>query len=146
MLNELKRQLTLDEGKNKFVYKDHLGYWTIAIGRLVDSRKGGGLRESEIQFMFNNDVMDRVQTLAKRIPWIDRLDDARKGVLLNMSFQLGVEGLMSFKNTLRLVEKGDFEMASRQMLASKWAQQTPARAQRLSDQMRTGEWQYADDN
>jgi lysozyme len=30
------------------------------------------------------------------------------------------------------------------MLSSKWANQTPARARRMSDQMRTGVWKFAE--
>jgi lysozyme len=58
-----------------------------------------------------------------------------------MAFQMGVTGLMGFKNTLALVEQGKYQDAAENMLKSKWAQQTPARAQRISNQMRTGDWQ-----
>jgi lysozyme len=144
MRYELTRQLIGDEGRRKCVYKDHLGYHTIGIGRLVDDRKpGAGLRDSEMEFMLRNDIDDRVDALTRRLPWFQNLDDARKGVLLNMSFQLGVDGLLEFKTTLRLVEEGDYVGASQQMTRSLWARQTPARAQRMSEQMKTGKWQYA---
>ena len=144
MISELKRQLTGDEGKRRTVYKDHLGFDTIGIGRLVDSRKpGAGLRDSEIEFMLQNDVEDRVNALHDALPWFQNLDDVRKGALLAMSFQLGVEGLLAFKTSLGLIREGDFDEAARQLLKSKWAEQTPARAKRISEQVRTGKWQYA---
>jgi lysozyme len=144
MRYELTRQLIGDEDKRKCVYKDHLGYYTIGIGRLVDDRKpGAGLRDSEMEFMLRNDIDDRIEALGKRLPWFQNLDDARRGVLLNMSFQLGVEGLLEFKRTLALVEAGKYEEAARNMLVSLWAQQTPERAKRMSEQMKTGKWQYA---
>lgn len=142
LVDNLKKQLTKDEGKRKYVYKDHLGFWTIAIGRLVDDRKGVGLRESEMQFMFQNDVDERMQELSRRIPWINKLDEPRQGVLLNMSFQLGVEGLLGFVTTLRLVKEGKYKEASEQMMKSKWARQTPERARRLADQMEVGQWVF----
>jgi lysozyme len=143
MRTQLAKQLTLDEGVRAHVYKDHLGFDTIGIGRLVDSRKtGSGLRPVEIQFMFNNDLDDRIDALHRRLPWFMNLDDARRGVLLNMSFQMGVGGLLGFKNTLRMIEAGDYEAAAAGMMNSKWATQTPQRAQRLADQMRTGRWVY----
>ncbi|MNR52556.1 hypothetical protein D3C85_1724170 [compost metagenome] len=58
-----------------------------------------------------------------------------------MAFNLGVEGLLKFKNTLRLVEIGDYKSASVEMLNSAWARQVGNRAKRLSKQMLTGEWQ-----
>lgn len=144
MKQELTRQLRGDEGVKATVYKDHLGYDTIGVGRLVDSRKpGSGLRPSEIDFLLQNDIDDRIEALTRRLPWFQNLDDARRGVLLNMSFQLGVDGLMAFKNTLAMVESADYMGAARNMLQSKWATQTPERAARMAEQMRSGRWQFA---
>jgi lysozyme len=144
MRTELVRQLKGDEGVIPHAYQDHLGFWTIGVGRLIDKRKGGGLRPDEITYLLNNDVDDRINELTRRLPWFQDLDDARKGVLLNMSFQMGVDGLLGFKNTLRMVEQGDYSGAAAGMLNSKWATQTPKRAARLSKQMATGVWQYAE--
>lgn len=142
---ELTKQLTIDEGKRAHAYQDHLGFWTIGVGRLVDKRKpGSGLRDIEIAFMLNNDLDDRLTALSKALPWFDDLDDARKGVLVNMSFQLGVAGLLGFKNTLAMVERGDYAGAAGGMLNSLWARQTPARAKRMAEQMRTGVWKFGE--
>lgn len=139
----LTRQLGGDEGRRSKVYKDSLGFDTIGIGRLVDAHKaGGGLRNSEMDLMLSNDIEDRVVSLSKQLPWMLWLSEARQGVLLNMSFQLGVDGLLGFKNTLQMIKEGNFEAAAKGMLQSKWASQTPARAKRLSEQMRTDTWQY----
>jgi lysozyme len=144
MRQELERQLKGDEGSKRFAYRDHLGYWTIGVGRLIDHRKpGGGLRPDEITYLFRNDVDDRLEQLTRRLTWFQNLDDVRKGVLLNMSFQLGVDGLLGFKNTLELVRKEQYQAAGEAMLDSKWAKQTPERAQRLAKQMAEGVWQYA---
>jgi lysozyme len=143
-MSNLVRQLTGDEGRKPCVYQDHLGYWTIGIGRLVDERKpGAGLRPKEMDFLLANDIEDRVQQLTTRLPWFTQLDEARQGVLLNMSFQLGVDGLLGFKNTLELVRTGKYAEAANAMLQSKWAGQTPERAERLSKQMASGVWQFA---
>jgi lysozyme len=145
MRTELTRQLKGDEGVKAHAYQDHLGFWTIGIGRLVDARKpGSGLRPQEITFLLNNDIDDRIDQLGRRLPWFLDLDPARQGVLLNMSFQMGVDGLLGFKNTLKLVERGDYAQAADNMLLSKWATQTPERARRMAEQMRSGQWQYAE--
>jgi lysozyme len=145
MRAELTRQLKGDEGVKPQAYQDHLGFWTIGVGRLVDTRKpGSGLRPEEITFLLNNDIDDRINALGRRLPWFLQLDAARQGVLLNMSFQLGVDGLLGFKNTLRLVERGDYAQAADNMLLSKWATQTPERARRMAEQMRSGQWHYAE--
>jgi lysozyme len=144
MREKLEAQLRGDEGNSTCVYRDNLGYWTIGVGRLVDARKpGSGLRPVEVSFMLQNDIEDRINELDKRLPWFKNLDEARRGVLLNMAFQMGVVGLMKFETTLKRVESGDYTGAKRSMLQSLWAQQTPARAARLAKQMETGQWQFA---
>ncbi len=143
MRAELDRQLRGDEGSRACVYKCSEGWYTIGVGRLVDSRKpGAGLRDHEITYLLQNDIDDRIEALTRRLPWFQNLDDARKGVLLNMSFQMGVEGLLGFERTLALVRDGQYDLAAHAMGQSKWAQQTPARAARMAEQMRCGQWQY----
>jgi len=134
-------QLRRDEGEVLHAYQDHLGFWTIGVGILIDNRKGGGLLPEESEFIFNNRLRLINEALSKRIPWISKLDPARRGVLINMAYQMGIDGLLGFKKTLATVESGHYQKAAAEMLGSKWAQQTPARAHRLSQQMRTGEWQ-----
>ena len=140
MLEEITKQLRRDESEVLSAYQDHLGYWTIGIGRLIDKRKHGGISKEESAILLSNDITKRVAALDQAIPWWKDLDEARKGVLLNMSFQMGVEGLLDFKNTLNMVRNKQFADAAKGMLNSKWAGQTPARALRLSNQMRDGKW------
>lgn len=134
-------QLRRDEGEKLSAYQDHLGFWTIGVGVLIDSRKGGGLLPEESAFIFSNRLRLLEKELELRLPWLKKLDPARRGVLVNMAYQLGIAGLLGFKNTLALIERGEYIKASSEMLGSKWAKQTPARANRLSVQMRSGEWQ-----
>ena len=141
MIEQLTAQLRRDEGVKPAAYQDHLGYWTIGVGRLIDARKpGAGLRPDEIDYLLKNDIADRVQALTKALPWFVKLDNARQGVLINMAFQMGTAGLLGFSYTLGLVRDGKYAEAAAQMLKSKWAGQTPERAKRLAEQMRTGVW------
>jgi lysozyme len=144
MKTELAKQLRADEGERACVYRDSLGLATIGVGRLVDASKpGAGLRPDEITYLLNNDIDNRIDALTRALPWFQNLDDARKGVLLNMAFQMGTDGLLGFKNTLALIRDGKYADAAAAMLTSKWATQTPERAKRLADQMRDGAWRYA---
>lgn len=139
---DITEQLRRDEGEKLQLYKDHLGYLTIGIGRLLDPRKGGGISKEESAMLFRNDVVKKQQELYKKFPWAQNLSDARQGVLLNMAFQMGIEGLSEFKNTLAMIKAGDYATAAAGMLNSKWAKkQTPERALRLSKQMETDTWQ-----
>lgn len=134
-------QIRRHEGEVLHAYTDSLGMLTIGVGRLIDKRKGGGISKEESEFLLSNDINTRIAALEKRLPWFDQLDDVRKAVLLNMSFQLGIAGLMQFTKTLTHVQNGEYDLAADGMLKSKWATQTPKRAQEMSNQMRTGQWQ-----
>ena len=45
---------------------------------------------------------------------------------------MGYDGVSKFKNTLNYMKNGQWELASKEMLDSKWAIQTPDRATKLS--------------
>lgn len=144
MKSELARQLRGDESVRPCVYKDSLGFDTIGIGRLVDARKkGAGLRGVEMEFMLQNDMDEKINEVNKALPWLQSLDDARRGAIVAMAFQLGTEGVLGFKTTLGLLRDGHYAEAADAMLISRWAEQTPARAKRISEQVRLGTWQYA---
>lgn len=77
----------------------------------------------------------------------DKVDDPgewysspRGCVLLSMAHQMGVDGLLQFKQTLKYVAQAAWSNASANMLKSLWADQTPNRAKRHAEQMRTGQW------
>ena len=139
-LSKATEQIKRHEGLVLHAYKDHLGYLTIGYGRLVDQRRGGGITQAEAEFLLQNDINGKLAELKRRLTWFDKLNDARKGVLLNMCFQLGIGGLMGFRNTLAKIEAGDYAGAASNMLKSKWAQQTPRRAKEMAKQMETGKW------
>jgi lysozyme len=138
---ELTKQLRRDEGEVLTAYSDSLGYLTIGVGRLVDKRKGGGITAEESAYLLANDIRDKTAAVIKALPWAEHLDPVRFGVLQNMAFQLGVNGLLGFKNTLSLIQGGNYERAAEGMAASLWAKQTPARCARLQKQLVTGAWQ-----
>jgi lysozyme len=134
-------QLRRDEGDSPTCYQDHFGYWTIGVGRMIDAKKGGGLRPDEIAYLLNNDIQDRREALTKALPFFAELSTARQGVLINMAFNMGVAGLLKFKQMLAAVEAGHWGIAAKEMLDSNWARQVPKRAVRLASQMETNLWQ-----
>ena len=131
--------LRKEEGTVLHAYQDHLGYWTIGVGRLIDAKKGGGISEAEAEYLLMNDIAKVQLQLDDRIPWWRGLSEVRQCVLVSMAFQMGIGGLMSFKNTLGAIERGDWARAAAGMRASKWHTQTPARAGRLAAAMETDE-------
>lgn len=141
MIRNIRDQLARDEGRRRSAYPDSLGYWTIGIGRLIDARRNGGLSDAEIDFLFANDLAAKEAELDAALPWWRDLDEVRGAVLLNMAFQLGTTGLLKFVNTLAYMHAHQWEKAAQGMRNSLWYRQTPNRAERLCQQMISGEWQ-----
>lgn len=138
-LERLKAQLIVDEKFVPHAYQDSEGYWTIAIGRLVDKRLGGGLTEEEGGYLLENDIK-KSQFFASIYSWYGMLDEVRQNAIVNMMFNLGPGKFDLFKKMIAAVERKDWKEASTQMLDSKWAKQVGARAERLSAMMLTGVW------
>lgn len=134
----LADQLRRDEGWRTYPYKDTVGKTTIGYGRNLDDV---GISPEEGDLMLANDIRAATVLLESTWPWTTALDSVRQGVLLNMTFNMGIAGLSTFKTFLEQVKAGDFAAASTSMLASKWAVQVGSRAYRLSVQMSTGNWQ-----
>jgi lysozyme len=131
--------LRAEEGVVPHAYQDHLGFWTIGVGRLIDKRRGGRLTDAEIDLLLTNDIARFVAAMEGWPAWVRVKDDPVRAVaLLSMCFQMGPAGLGGFATTLAMIARGDFDGAATNMLASLWAKQTPARAKRVAAMIRTG--------
>jgi lysozyme len=151
----LRAELRRDEGERLRVYRCTADKRTIGVGRNLDDvgispvetiRLGitvatclaRGITSTQSMALLDGDIDRAEADLDRHLPWWRRLDGVRQRVLLNMCFNLGVHGLLGFRNTLGMIERRQFAAASENMLLSKWARQVGTRAQRLSRMMRTG--------
>lgn len=151
-LSVLRSELVRDEGLRLEAYKDVCGFLTIGVGRNLDSNPlsasevsviGHDCRKLPITreqagILLVNDILTASTALDKYLPWWKNLDEVRRRVLINMAFNLGISGLMGFKQTLSSIRSGDYVAAAGHMLQSTWANQVPDRADRLASMMRTG--------
>ena len=133
--HELRDQLKRHEGWVPHAYRDHLGFWTIGYGRLIDPARGGGLSLDEGEYLLRNDIEGRIATLRSRLAWFDRLPDRKKQALTNMAFQLGVNGLLGFRRMLHALQNRQWSEARREALDSRWAKQTPVRAREIANML-----------
>lgn len=144
LIADLKR----DEGLRLEAYPDPIsGHepWTIGYGHTGPEVHQGlvwTLEQAEVALQ--NDAAHHCAELAAALPWTESLDAARRRALQNMAFNLGLgqpggrKGLLGFKNTLGMIQRGEYERAADAMLKSLWAKQVGQRAVRLSSIMRTG--------
>jgi len=137
MITDIHSQLMRDEGVRRFPYADAKGKTTIGVGRNLTDK---GLSDAEVQLLLGNDIVETSDALNAAFPWFASLDAARQGVLINMAFNMGMEGLGGFRNFLAACMRHDWETAADEMAKSEWAKQVGDRATRLEQQMRTGQW------
>ena len=129
--------LKQQEGYRKKVYKCTEGFNTVGYGRNLDTN---GIDEEEADYLLRRDVVKCQNILVDKIKFWGELNQATRDALTNMAFQLGINGLLKFKNMLSLLEHGDYFGASREALNSRWARQTPNRAKQVAGMIQTGEY------
>ena len=139
MVNELKERIKKHEGFRDVIYKDSLGFATIGYGHLVlptdDFVEGQQYSREVLDAVFDKDFQNAVDNANKLIGDIPLVYQAKE-VICEMVFQLGIGGVSKFKNMWKALEDGDYHTASQEMLDSRWAKQTPSRAEELSKIMR----------
>lgn len=134
---KLAQQLEIDEGKRARIYTDTVGKITGGIGRNLTDR---AFSEDEIALMLKNDITIVERELDINLPWWRNMTDARQNVIANMAFNLGINRLTGFTQTLTMMRSGRYDAAAAEMLDSRWAKQVGARAERLAAIMRKGEF------
>lgn len=136
MTESLRDRIARHEGFRGRPYKDSLGFITIGFGRCLDTK---GISQDEGLYLLDDDIGDATREVLGALPWVEQMDEVRRGVLIEMCFQLGLDGLMQFKHMLAAAQQSIWDRAADEMLSSTWAQQTPERAQELAGIMRNGQ-------
>ena len=125
LIDDIKQE----EGFKGIVYKCTEGFDTIGYGtRLPLSEK-----EAEMILEYRLNILKA--NLSSSLYMLD-IDKKAWDILYNMVYQMGVKGVLNFKNMIKALEAKDYKRAGDEMLDSKWAKQTPARANRLSKAMK----------
>ena len=151
-------KLIAHEGLRLQVYKDTLGIDTIGIGRNLEDRGitkeeldwmdipsmdavyEYGITEGDAMYLAKNDVQIVEEELVRAHPCVEELDAVRQLVLMDMAFNLGVPRLCKFKKMWAAVHENKFDVAAKEMLDSRWANQVKSRATKLAHAMHHGEF------
>ena len=142
-LEQLRKQLEIDEGCVYEIYNDHLGYPTFGIGHLViesdpenGEEIGTPVSESRVIEAFEQDVETVLSDCAILYPDFDELPEEVQQIVANMMFNLGRPRLSKFAGMKRGVDSQDWDAAADEMVDSRWYRQVGARAERLVERMR----------
>jgi len=141
---QLKEMLKLHEGLRLKPYQCTAGRWTVGYGHNLEAhgqKKMESITLGEAEMLLDADIATAEQQCRSRLPLdFEALDDVRKAVLIDMCFNLGINGLLGFKNTLTAIAAKRYTTAAANMTASKWAIQVKGRAYRLGQMMAYGTW------
>jgi len=125
----LEARIKLHEGCRAKPYKCSEGFLTVGYGRNLDAIP---FNKAEIDLMFKYDL-ERARLGAETFYVYEFLNEARQGVLTEMVFQLGVNGVHKFKNFLSAALQCKWAEAAKEMLDSKWHTQTRKRCELLAN-------------
>lgn len=151
LLTDLER----DEGYRAAPYLDTAipPRWTVGHGRNLEASPITGaewkamLDAKEIALsispngaarLLGNGITAAQTQCAQAFGWWPQLDEVRREVLVNLTFNMGMQRLVGFRNMLAAVKAGDYGIAAEELLDSAYAKQVGGRAVRLANQLRTG--------
>ena len=138
---ELINELKIEEGFRANVYQCSEGVDTIGYGFNVkylskdELALNGGFIEPMSEEVATKILEAKVSKLIKSVDevysWIDNLPEVVKIGIYDMIYQLGIKGFGSFVNTQKYLKALDYPKAIENIKNSKWAKQTPRRANNL---------------
>ena len=136
-MDHVTRLIALEEGCKLAAYTDSRGIWTIGYGYNLQAHGYSPEECASItwtQEQADQALADEIEAveaeLDRRWPkWRD-LDEVRRAAIVSSVYQLGAPGAAHFVATIAALQAHDWATAATQMLASRWAKQTPARVQR----------------
>ena len=150
-MEEILSLIKKHEGYRSKTYKCTEGYDTTGIGfawKDLDFDKEMAnkiLQENKYNIELSEEVCNLILEekidiilgrLQKVAPWVERSNKIVQTVIINMCYQMGVSGVMKFKKALAAMEKGNWNLAANELLDSRWAKQTPNRANELAEMTR----------
>jgi len=149
-MDQLIEQIKRHEGYRQQSYRCTAGKLTIGYGynltanplRLstleINYNQMHGIGKHEAERLLKLMIAKITDQLEEALPVINRINTVRQDILINMTYNLGLVGLLKFKKMILALEKKDYQKAAAEMLNSKWKDDVGERAQELATQMITG--------
>ena len=141
-MSRLLESVKKHEGYRNKVYLDTLGKRTVGVGHLCVEDFWEDDKEYEEKFLMTileHDLSSAIKganDLMAENGCMDMNEKAHE-IIIEMVFQLGKTGVSKFKNMWKALSGLDYSTAADQMLDSRWAKQTPNRANGMADIMRS---------
>ena len=133
-LENLQEEIKKEEGYRLEVYTDTEGFPTGGYGhKIIDGEEIPTTKEGWEE-LFEKDFA-RACEGGMNIYGDWNIKDEAKAIIIHMVYQMGETGVRKFKRALSHLKKAEYKYCAGEMMNSRWANQTPNRAKRLSDHM-----------
>ena len=132
-MQDIINSIKAHEGYEPMVYQCTEGNDTIGVGCKVDDLF---LSEKVCDLILEEKLNDLIPRIERKLSWFRYAQDEVKLVIVNMSYQMGLSGVLKFKRALAAMEIKNWDLAATEMLDSLWARQTSRRANELADIIR----------
>ena len=141
-MSRLLESVKKHEGYRNKVYLDTLGKRTVGVGHLCVEEFWEDDKEYEEKFLMDileadlQNAIKGAKDLMAQHGCMD-IDEQAEEIIIEMIFQLGRTGVSKFKNMWKALSGLDYSTAASEMLDSRWAKQTPNRANGMANIMRS---------
>jgi len=126
-------QIGRNEGYRRCVYKDTKGIDTVGWGhRMLPHEKFKCIDSHYAVELLRKDYKYAQEDVWKRYPWANM--EVRL-ILINMTFNMGSEGVANFEKTLAYLKEGEYDKAAGEVLDSQYAIDVPNRAALMATRM-----------
>lgn len=105
--------------------------WTVGIGYTKGVNVDSTMDRLRAERITEGEVAELGAALTKALSWYKDASFVTKTVLLNMAYNLGLAGLLGFKNTLAYIKEKNYPQAAVNMQKSLWYKQVGKRADKL---------------
>ncbi len=139
-MDRLLASVKKHEGYRNKVYLDTLGKRTVGVGHLCVEEFWEDDKEYEEKFLMDileadlQNAIKGAKDLMAEHGCMD-IDEIAEEIIIEMIFQLGKTGVSKFRNMWKALSGLDYSTAAMEMLDSRWAKQTPNRAEAMSAEM-----------
>lgn len=111
--------------------------WTVGHGFTQGVNPDSKMERIRSERMLEQHILEADLQLSGVLGWYTEAPFVVKTVLINMKFNLGLKGLLGFKNTLRYMKEKNYTQAAANMRKSLWYRQVTNRAEELARRIET---------
>jgi lysozyme len=136
-IEQTKAEIKKEEGFRMETYKCTEGHLTGGYGHKMLDGETPPTDMAGWTKLFERDFARAMSGAEELLMICPNVDDTARHIVVEMCYQMGSYGVSKFHGMLSALQESDYVTASKEMLDSRWAKQTPKRAMRMAERMKS---------